>query len=389
MLSNDKYISASNFTLRFLSFLKTIKNGAICIVFLIFLTLKLYTYIMKKTFTLSCLILASIIGAGFASGKEIEIFFTRYGVASYVGIAIVFLLFNLLISSYLQFGNEFKPNTFFGANKMLMGKFSNVFNMFILISCFIVLAGMFAGVYEVYLCLFSKITSTIFTVLTAILVIIELVGGVKSIKQVNNIFIPITMIILIISAFIVIEKSNTYNVVILQNSLVKVVLSAFSYVGINILLSGSILITEGKFYSNKQIKSSAIISSLILCLIILLFNFVMQSNNVVSSLPMLSLSFNISYVWGIIVLVCIWFSIFSTISSVTFVISTSICKTAENFSVYAVGVVVVGYVISLFGFSEIIEFLYPIIGVMGVGYSVIIVYKVTTNKLLCKNKKSG
>ena len=136
---------------------------------------------MKKTFTLICLILASIIGAGFASGKEIEVFFTRYGKTGVISIALALVLFALLIILYLRFGYKFKSNNIFVTNRILFGKLSIIINLFVFISYAIVLSGMLAGVYELYLNISNATIAKLLVLVTAILCIIENSGGIKSI----------------------------------------------------------------------------------------------------------------------------------------------------------------------------------------------------------------
>ena len=99
---------------------------------------------MKNNYTLTFLILATIIGAGFASGKEIYVFFTRFGVISFLNIIICFLLFYLSIKLYLNVGSSYKPKNVLEANKLILGKNFKIFNVFYVACLFIVLAGMFA-----------------------------------------------------------------------------------------------------------------------------------------------------------------------------------------------------------------------------------------------------
>ena len=56
-----------------------------------------------KEFGKVMLIIGMVIGSGFASGKEIAVFFSRFGWLSYVFIPIAFLLFFSLIMHDLPY----------------------------------------------------------------------------------------------------------------------------------------------------------------------------------------------------------------------------------------------------------------------------------------------
>ena len=337
---------------------------------------------MKKTFTLTCLILASVIGAGFASGKEIEVFFTKYKMCGYIGILFAFILFIFVFKLFLLFGNLYRPKNFFDAIKMLFGKAYKFVSVIVLICYFIVLAGMFAGMYEVFLYVFNITISNVMVLIFLVLVSLQNGKGMGVVNKVNNFFIPITMCVLVVVATLTIKTSNFA----LENNASTYfgsLNSAVRYVGINILLAGSMLICEGKNYTKNNIKSASFLSAFVLFLIILLFNIALSNNHFTSSMPMVKLSFSINYYVGLLTLICVLFAIYSSISSMAFVVSTSVFKTINGFKANAV-VCLISYIISLFGFNKIVEFLYPIIGVVGIIFSVVLYVKL--QKFMCKNK---
>lgn len=336
---------------------------------------------MKKTFTLTCLILASVIGAGFASGKEIEVFFTKYKMCGYIGILLAFLLFIFVFKLFLLFGNLYRPKNFFDAIKMLFGKAYKFVSIIVLICYFIVLAGMFAGMYEVFLYVFNITISNVMVLIFLVLVALQNGKGMGVVNKVNNFFIPIIMCVLVVVAILTI-KTNTSLTGNLLTSL-SGLNSAVNYVGINILLAGSMLICEGKNYTKNNIKSASFLSAFVLFLIILLFNIALSNNSFTSSMPMVKLSFSINYYVGLLTLICVLFAIYSSISSMAFVVSKSVFKTINGFKANA-GVCLISYIISLFGFNKIVEFLYPIIGVVGIIFSVVLYVKL--QKFMCKNK---
>lgn len=328
---------------------------------------------MKKTFTLTCLILASIIGAGFASGKEIQVFFTQYGYLSFLSIIITFFIFYILIKLYLSYGKKYNAQSILNVNNSIFPKFYKLLNLFYLICCFIVLAGMFAGVFELYLNITNVLWAKVFVLITILLCVIANAGGIKFINAINNILMPITMIILFIIAIKNLNFNNPVNYSFSNNNILKSVFSLITYVGMNVMLAGSVLLQVGHKFSKNNIKKSAFFSSLILTLIIFLFNLVMLFNNVNSQMPMLTFAFELSKFWGLIVLFSIWFCIYSSATSLTF--SLSKCINLKN-NIISILIVVSGaYLISLIGFNKIVAKLYPLIGLLGIVFSIKLFFK--------------
>ena len=59
---------------------------------------------MSKVFMLVFLIFGTVVGSGFSSGKEIMVFFSRYGVVSYLYILLAGILFYLIFYFFLSYG---------------------------------------------------------------------------------------------------------------------------------------------------------------------------------------------------------------------------------------------------------------------------------------------
>ena len=93
-------------------------------------------------------IIGTVIGAGFASGKEVFTFFNVYGVAGLLGLIfseamiglIIYksfcIIINYNVSSYSQFVSRIFPQS-----KFLNNTFCNIINIFLLISFIVMVAG--------------------------------------------------------------------------------------------------------------------------------------------------------------------------------------------------------------------------------------------------------
>lgn len=56
---------------------------------------------MKKIFSAVMIVIGTVIGSGFASGKEIAVFFSRFGAVSYFFIPLTFFAFLVLFMLFL------------------------------------------------------------------------------------------------------------------------------------------------------------------------------------------------------------------------------------------------------------------------------------------------
>ena len=105
---------------------------------------------MKNLVKSVCVIIGSIIGAGFASGREIYIFFNMYGIKGLIGIIIStiiigFIIYEVLINSrstsisnYEEFLNSLK------LNKKVKYVLNSIINIFLLISFYVMISGLYA-----------------------------------------------------------------------------------------------------------------------------------------------------------------------------------------------------------------------------------------------------
>src|SRR5690625_4297384 len=75
----------------------------------------------KKVFTIASAFIGVIVGAGFASGQEILLYFTSYGYVGLVGILVATILFAYLGMSIIQIGSLLKTQSHKEAIYMMGG----------------------------------------------------------------------------------------------------------------------------------------------------------------------------------------------------------------------------------------------------------------------------
>lgn len=319
-----------------------------------------------EVFKIVMLVIGSIIGAGFASGKEIEVFFTSKGNLNIVSLIILFLGFYVTIRQFLYIGKKYNINDIYSLNKCLFKK-NRVFDYITTIFYFIICGAMISGI--------SSLLKNIFNDYIYLLVMFVILGillfittkDLNFISIVNAIFIPIIIIFIITIGIIKIDFSNIKVEVNILNTLTQILYVLF-YIGINVYLSSALISS----CDIKKYKLTAFITSGILSILVLISILILKSNVVNSDLPYLQISSHINKFIYIFCFVCIFLGIFTTLISTTKILSNTVRQNnSKNSELFCAFIVVgISYLISLIGFSNIVSYLYPVIGLVGFYYCI-------------------
>ena len=232
---------------------------------------------MKNCFRVALVIIGTLIGAGFASGQEVYLFFYSYGIRGIIGIFISSILMGVIIYKTLILVKENEINNYRDfLNLIIKKKESNNFlniknivniiiNMFILITFFIMIAG-FGAYFEQEFGFNGLIGSSIL----AILCIIVFKTSQKGVVKVSEILVPILIVFITVIFILNIKDFDIYN---LQNHLINnnsynFLLSSIVYCSYNSILLIPVLITLRNYIrSKKQVINISIFSTIIIILL--------------------------------------------------------------------------------------------------------------------------
>ena len=234
---------------------------------------------MKDIAKVVFVIIGTFIGAGFASGQEIYIFFFKYGINGLVGITISSLILGIIISKTLKIIKENNIQNYKEfldiiinkkynlkikqqKNKKLTQFINIIVNTFILVTFFIMIAG-FGTYFMQQFGLNQLIGSSILALITYVI----LNTNVKGVVKASEIIVPILII-----SVIIIGLMNLNNLPLLQiknylipNNSPEFVLEAMLYASYNSILLIPVLITLNKYIKNKkQTTIIGMISALII-----------------------------------------------------------------------------------------------------------------------------
>jgi len=303
-----------------------------------------------KNFGRIMLIIGTVIGSGFASGKEIAVFFSRFGVFSYIFILLAFFLFSLVFYWLLAFGER-------GIKRYSSSKILLCISVFV---SMVFTSSMFAGTTTTIKT--DHIFIDIFLVLCLLFTCFFVSKkGVGSLANINAILIPFAIVILIICLCSNIGESESFS----NGNIFSGGLFALLYVIMNVSTSSIVVGEMGRKMKKKDRLIVAIFSSLILTILLGFINYVLLSNkgSLNLSMPLLELS---SGWYHSMMRVVIFLGCLTTLLSLVFTTSESLRKLGVKTYLNPIISIILPFFISFFGFGNIVSILYPIVSALGI-----------------------
>lgn len=327
------------------------------------------------------LILSAIIGVGFASGKEIYVFFFAFDGASIIGMLAFGLLYIylFLIVDYVK--KKLELNSYTEFNAIIFGSLCKLTNVIMVINFTITSAGMLAGADYLFQNFFGigyRIPSIILTIITLFI----LLGGIKKVKMIANILVPLMIAVIVINS---IGNINPQNVNMQIN-----VQSGFMALFYGILFGVNNFVAALPVLFETRLKSKGkLFVVLSICLIIFLNILVFASNQYSTDMPMFEVSSNISVWFYYIYFAALVCGLFSTLMICSFNTQSIILKGKKSIFVSVV-IVLLNLIVSNLGYSFIVKYLYVVSGIISGIYLIVLLlmisikltkYKINSKKL--------
>lgn len=314
------------------------------------------------------MIIGSIIGAGFASGKEIEQFFSRFGWGSIVGCVIFGLILFWVSKCVFETTNKYNIPDLKSFNKFIFKDFVIVVDIILLIDFVIASSGMLAGCTSLYADII-KTNLPIISIVTCVATYFIILGGIDRIVKVSNWIVPFLIVIFLINIVVLLfvgDKSGTLPSLNITN------FSLGAFYGLlftcsNILPAYGVLVVAGKKHKSKNIP---LFISIVVCLFIIATTFVIEKSNIVDvDLPLLFLSKNVGLAFYYLYGDGLFLALITTFIIGVYNISVLTQNMIKNKYIRNAIIIVIMFALSLFGFSNIVKFMYPIAGALGIIYT--------------------
>lgn len=345
-------------------------------------------YVMKKgkmwsTIVDYFLILSAVIGVGFASGKEIGVFFFNFGKMSIVSLLCFSMLYVYLFYIVDYVKKKLSVNSYNDFNTKIFGALSKISMLVMLVNFSITCAGMLAGADYLFKTFFNvgfKIPSILLSVITLVL----LRGGIDKIRIVANFIIPVMIATIVINSIGNINPNNVHFQVCEQNGVVAVFYGLLF--GVNNFVAALPVLFEVKMKTKGKLVAIATIS-----LIILLNILVLACNQFSTDMPMFELSANVNPAFYYIYFITLVLALFSTLMICSYNMQTIMFKQKTWFG--ASVIVLFNLILSQVGYNFIVQYLYVISGMISAGFVLMLIvmiiinlakYKLPKNKLKFK-----
>lgn len=321
-------------------------------------------------------IIGTIIGAGFASGQEIYLFFNIYGIYGIYGIVISSILLGVIIYKVLNIVYKSNIRTYDDLIERINPikknrQVKNIINIFLLISFYIMVAG-----FSAYLSQELLIPNIIGAIIIAVLAYVTFIGDIDRLIKVNTMLIPILILFILILTI----KNINFNlhIVINNESLIESIYNSIIYASYNSIILIPILVSLKKYITNKKeiLKISTICSIILAILAICIYILLLRIDIDVSKIELptvyvASLTGRIyKYIYGLIILV----SIFTSAISAGYGILENYIANKKTYKIIAILICISSIFISRIGFSKLVNLLYPIFGVLGIA-QIILLFK--------------
>ena len=305
-----------------------------------------------KRLSVSATFLGALIGAGFASGREISLYFGKTSLitpllaGAFLGI---FCYLFLLIGS-ITGGNPLS----------LWGKGSFFSNAVVKISNAVTLCSMIAA---------SELTVNNLLgingggILTGILALITVAFGVEKIKLSNFLIVPVIIALISVLLFKRGEIPDGGKIVFLP---------AFSYCTMNIIGGGYLVSTMSADFDKKDCAVTAAISGILSAILILAVYFIIQ-RNLNEDMPLMSAAAccGMKTIGNVVM----YLAVFTTMTS-------SLSIVSDNKLFLSIATVSGAFAVSVLGFRTIVDKCYPVLSVLGgvVSVAYLMLYFIKTRR---------
>ena len=328
---------------------------------------------MKDILKVVFVIIGTMIGAGFASGQEIYLFFYSYGMEGIIGLLISCFIISFVVYKTFQIVNKYGIHTYKDFLDILIPKnlklkpiINGIINSFILITFFIMIAG-FGAYFEQELGINSLIGSAVLAIATFIIFMTSVKGVVKA----NELLVPILIGFLFLIGIVNLKDLHLLELgnYIIKDNDSSSALSAVLYSSYNSILLIPVLLTLKNYIQDKKqiLKITTISTTIIILLSIVIFLLLVKVDVDITKLemPVVYVVSNMfkafKYVYGFIILG----SIFTTAISLGTSFLQNTTKNKKNYTQMAGIMCITSVLISKIGFSKLVSLLYPIFGYLG------------------------
>lgn len=360
---------------------------------------------IKNTIKIVFVIIATLVGAGFASGKEIYSFFFIYQKFGILGICISSTVISLVIHKVFKICLNSNVNTYkefceYIGNSLknkLLNKHTKktnipevlnyIVNIFLIITFYIMISG-FSSFLQQEFCI-NKIVGSLIIICLCYFVFLKNINGLI---KISNFLIPILIVFFIYISMknnILLNTSKSSNTLFLLSTAdifatqINSISTAYStnitpYIAIfksilyscyNCIILIPVLIPLKNFIGNRK---NSFVCSIVTCILLIIlsfaiYNLLLQGNSQIFGLemPIIEIVKKYGSLYQYSYIIMIGISIFTTAISAGCGFLNNCSKNKKSFNKNLSIMCFLGIFLSQISFSLLVNLLYPILGIIG------------------------
>jgi uncharacterized membrane protein YkvI len=343
------------------------------------------------TFRVAATYIGTVVGAGFASGQEVLQFFSNFGVFGAAGLALVTVLFIVFGQIIMDYGRKLNARSHLEIIRFAGGRIpGTIVDMIIIFFLFGGLSTMIAGtgaLFEQQFHLPALLGNSIMAIITAATVLTGIRGVINSISLV----VPFLLASVIgISIFVLADTPPDLSSLppATENGVItNWLMAAVLYVSYNTVISVAVLGPLGaQTRHGSTVAKGALLGGLGLGASSLMIYLAISGNIAGASgveVPMLYLAGTLGPLIQIFYAVILAAEIYTTAVGSLFGFTarfTDIEHSSSNGRFLAVAATLAAFWASQLGFSNMVKYLYPVVGYAGILLLILLVYSKIKNK---------
>ena len=307
------------------------------------------------------LLVGTVLGGGFVSGKELVKFFGGSGRAFLLCSVLTGTAYALIVILVMGVARRKKRYDLSFLSETAFHKWYRIFDIFMLICYFIIVSAMLAATDSMF-------ESPFPTIVSLVLCLVFLQTGLGGLKGLNCALVPLILgFLLFVSTAALVNPGATGPVWALPDKgLAASLADTLLYVFMNMLTTCGVLVEGAKDLNKKQIVRCAVLfGSIMMIMVFCVGRAVLSAGGRVTQadLPILDLSRRFGTVFRLIFQIVLLFGIFTTLLSSAYPMAAYVKRKPKW--LFHVLLLAGAYLFSRLGFSQIVEITYPIMGVMG------------------------
>lgn len=341
----------------------------------------------SSAFQIAAVYVGTVVGAGFATGREIVEFFSRYGFIGLVGMLMAGYIFIFLGTKLMVISAEIQAKSYEEFNEYLfgksIGKVINIVTLFMLIGVSGVMLAGAGAIFQEQL----GLSRTVGIMVTIGLSFLVMIVGTKALLAVNTFVVPL-MISFSLILFLLSMQQPNFLEQILYIPYVKdgwsAVVSPFSYTAFNLSLAQAVLVPVASEINDiKTIRRGGMLGGAALTLILLAshMTLVMLPNFSAFEIPMAIIMKNLAPGLFAIYVLVIYGEIFTSVIGNVYGLEKQIRQYIDIPKMFIVsGIFTICYLLSFYDYSRLLSYLYPLFGYISLLFIVLLWMKSENKK---------